>query len=91
MAYSLELPAGLRGQGWRVKIRDKETVEPPHVSVIKGTRTWRIDLRSKRFMDRQPPPREVPDELMAVIEDSWDELCSEWDEMYPPNPVGEER
>jgi hypothetical protein len=93
MAYSLPLTAPLTSARWKVKIRNKETREPPHVTIIRGTDAWRIDLRTGEFMDDSPDPSKVPGELIELIEDeaNWQRLCDEWDKMYPRNPVsGEE-
>jgi hypothetical protein len=88
MPYSLALSRRWSAERWKVKIRDKERVEPPHVSLIRGTRTWRLGLRSRSFLDKEPDPAEVPSELVQEILASWDELIAEWDAMYPENPVG---
>jgi hypothetical protein len=72
---------------WKVKIQEKETTEPPHVSILRGTDKWRIDLRTGEFMDHLPDPREVPEDVLDVIEDNRTQLCQAWDEMYPENPV----
>lgn len=92
MPFSLPLPAGLRKARWKVKIRDKETREPPHVTIIRGTTAWRINLRTGAFMDAQPDPSDVPSELIDLIlaEEAWRDLCNNWDEMYPNNPVAGE-
>jgi hypothetical protein len=93
MAFSLPLTAALKKARWKVKIRDKEIREPPHVTVFRGTKAWRINLRTEEFMDDSPDPSEVPEELIALIkaEATWQRLCDEWDRMYPDNPVaGEE-
>jgi hypothetical protein len=93
MAYSLPLTAALKNARWKVKIRDKETREPPHVTIIRGTDAWRIDLRTGGFMDDSPDPSEVPEELIELIEEeaNWQRLCDEWNKMYPNNPIsGEE-
>ena len=91
MAYTLPLTDALRKARWKVKIRDKETREPPHVTIIRGTDAWRIDLRSGEFMDDEPDPSEIPADLLDLIEDevTWQQLCDEWDQMYPNNPVVE--
>ncbi len=86
MPYELVLPAPFSAQ-WRVKIRDKERLEPPHVTIIRGTDSWRLGLRDGRFMDPQPPEREVPRALLAHVELNWELLKSAWNEMYPMNPV----
>lgn len=98
MPFDLLLPPALRSARWKVKIRDKETREPPHVTILRGTQAWRLNLRSGEFMDSQPDPTEVPDELVALVKDAenWQLLCDEWDRKYPTNPVvsketGEER
>ena len=89
MAFTFPLPNALRKARWKVKIRDKETREPPHVTIIRGTDAWRIDLRTGEFMDGKPDPADVPGEIIALIkeEDAWQQLCDEWDAMYPDNPV----
>ena len=83
------LPDALRRARWKVKIRDKETREPPHVTIICGTEAWRIDLRTGKFMDVQPDPSDVPNEIVELItqEATWQRLCNEWDGMYPNNPM----
>lgn len=89
MSFSLPLTAALRRARWKVKIRDKETREPPHVTIIRGTDAWRIDLRNGEFMDDTPDPSEVSAVLIELIkaEATWQRLCDEWNQMYPDNPV----
>jgi hypothetical protein len=91
MAYTLQLTDALRKARWKVKIRDKETCEPPHVTIIRGTKAWRIDLRSQQFLDDVPDPLEVPGALIELITEEaiWQQLCDAWDRMYPNNPVSE--
>jgi hypothetical protein len=88
----LPLTAALKNTRWKVKIRDKETREPPHVTIIRGTDAWRIDLRTGEFMDDSPDRSEVPNELLELVknEANWQKLCDEWDKMYPDNPVSGE-
>ncbi len=92
MAYTLPLTAALKKSRWKVKIRDKETREPPHVTIIRGTDAWRIDLRTGAFMDDSPDSSEVPSELVALVKSvaKWQRLCHEWDQMHPDNPVAVE-
>ena len=92
MAFNLRLPDALRKTRWKVKIRDKEAREPPHVTIIRGTDAWRINLRTGQFMDAKPDPSDVPAEIIDLImeEDTWPQLCDEWDNMYPNNPVSGE-
>jgi hypothetical protein len=89
MAFSLGLPPRLAKQ-WAVKIRDRERVEPPHVTILRGRRAWRWDLRTGEFMDAEPDPDDVPEELLKEVRGKWELLRARWDEMYPENPVHSE-
>jgi hypothetical protein len=71
----------------RVKIRDDERAEPPHVTILHRTRAWRLALRTGMFLDREPPPRDVPRELEDLVWGKRKQLRKKWDEMYPENPV----
>ena len=90
MPFNLRLHPSLSQAGWKVKIREKETREPPHVTVLRKTDAWRIDLRTGKFMDQHSTPSDVPQELLDYIksEEIWKQLCDEWDKKYPSNPVG---
>ncbi len=90
MPFRLGLPKKLRGLGWKVKIQDKERLEPPHVTVWHRDRVWRISLRSGEFM--VPPGgnwKEIEPAVRALIEaeENWQALRDAWDAMYPHNPV----
>lgn len=89
MPFSLELPVLYGTRGWKAKIRDRERVEPPHVTLLFKADAWRLDLRSGRFLDDDPPPRRVPPPLVAYLKTHhvWCTLCREWDRLYPHNPV----
>ena len=87
MSYYLPLPESLSAQGWKVKIRDKERVEPPHVSLIKKNETWRWGLRTRKFLDKKPPGRLVPKKLITILLENIEILEKNWDQMYPENPV----
>ena len=92
MPFSLNLPAPLPNDGWRVKIFDDELpFEQPHVTIVRnagdGLRKWRISLRDKKFMDKKPPAREVDDDVIEAIENNWKTLKDEWNDRYPNNPV----
>ena len=89
MAFRLQLPKRLQRQ-WTVKIRDRERVEPPHVTILRRMQAWRLDLRTGEFLDRDPDPDEVPEELLVAIRRRWSVLCKSWDELYPGNPVAPE-
>ncbi len=88
MPYRLDLPRRLRERGWKVKIRDKERLEPPHVTVWHGEVVWRICLRTRGFL--VPPGgnwKLIDSELREIIENNWETLCNAWDEKYPENVV----
>ena len=87
MPYSLALSSGLKRAGWKVKIRDRERVEPPHVTIMQKTRSWRFGLRDTRFLDHEPDPREVPPEVVAEVLAHLEALRGAWDELHPENPV----
>lgn len=86
LATSFDLPEPWQ-KHWRLKIRDKEAVEPPHVSLLRGPRCWRICLRTGLFLDRRPDPDEVPRRLTKHIRNRLDEFIPVWDAAYPLNPV----
>ena len=87
MASVFDLPAQFHGAQWKLKIRDKERTEPPHVSVLKGSKCWRWGLRERAFLDRKPTPRDVPKELVTYLGKIHGEICAAWDRMCPHNPV----
>ena len=93
MAFDLPLPRQLAKAGWKVKIRDKERLEQPHVTIIKGADCWRLGLRSRTFLEVDSKWKNIPDLLRQVLEkkENWARLCRAWDAMYPNNRVaGEE-
>jgi len=95
MPAELSLSKKLKKAKWKVKIRERERLEPPHVSIINATNTWRISLRSGDFLDKVPDPDEIPDELLQYIRNGkhndrqtvWEWLCEKWDDKYPKNKV----
>ena len=87
MPLELKLTAALKRARWKVKIQEKETREHPHVSILRGTDKWRINLRTRQFMDALPRPAAVPAELLALIERNWEMICHMWDAKYPANTV----
>jgi hypothetical protein len=91
VAIPVRLSARWTAQRWKAKIRDKERLEPPHVSILRGLRAWRLSLRSGEFLDEEPDPHEVPSGLIEEITQQWDVLRTAWDEMYPENPVESDR
>lgn len=87
MAFSLPLPAHWTAQGWKVKIRDRERLEPPHVTLLLRAKAWRWNLRDGGFMDSIPDPRDVPPELVDFVVQNVPQLQAEWEAMYPDNPI----
>ena len=92
MPEEFDLPSSLKQARWKVKIQDKERLEPPHVSILRTTDKWRINLRTKGFMDDEPDPKDVPQELLNLIfeDEYWQDICAKWDAKYPDNPVESE-
>ncbi|MCZ7586082.1 MAG: hypothetical protein M5R36_23695 [Deltaproteobacteria bacterium] len=70
-----------------MKIRDRERVEPPHVTILYKTLAWRFGLRSEGFLDKVPEPGNVPIAVLDEIRANLPLLRTEWDRMYPENPV----
>lgn len=91
MPFELPLPPELKRARWKVKIRELERREPPHVTILRGTQSWRLNLRTGEFLDRRPDPREVPPKLLEHVRSAvpWKQLCDEWNRKYPDNPVQE--
>lgn len=75
MPHELILPKKLKVQGWKVKVREKERVEPPHVTVMHNANEWRIGLRDKQPLE--PPGgtlKDIAPDVIRIIEENWDEL-----------------
>jgi len=87
MAYALPLDEGIRKAGWKVKIRDKERLEPPHVTILFKTTAWRLCLRTKEFLDEGGSWKQIDSEVRRAIEAQWKVLCEAWDTLCPRNPV----
>jgi hypothetical protein len=87
VAFQLKLPALLENRGWKVKIRDRERVEPPHVTIMHKVNSWRVSLRSQQFLDKKPDPTEVPVEVIDAIRENIYMIRATWDHMYPENPI----
>jgi hypothetical protein len=88
MPYDLPLSRKLKAEGWKVKIREKERVEPPHVTIMHKADEWRLGLRDRALLI--PPGgriRDIDPAVMKAIEDRWNELIEAWDTKYPENPV----
>lgn len=84
----MPLPRRLKATGWKVKIREKERVEPLHVTIMHKADEWRLGLRDKQLLI--PPGgriRDIDAAVMLIIEEHWQELIEAWDANYPDNPV----
>lgn len=71
---------------YKVKIRDRERLEQPHVSILKKTECWRLGLRSLKFLD-DVSWSAFPDGIREAIDENLEQLIREWNRMYPENPV----
>lgn len=87
MPTSFSVLAPYDQRGWQLKIRDKERVEPPHVSILYKTRCWRFGLRERDLLDEVPPRRAVPRAILDDITARTDEFARAWNQLYPENPV----
>jgi len=89
MPFELKLPKRLKAEKWKVKIRDQERVEDPHVTVLRNNdQVWRIALRTLDFL--VPPGgswKEIDGGVEKAIRDNWEVLRTAWDRMYPENPI----
>ena len=65
MPFELKIPPPWRSQGWKVKVRDRERVEPPHVTILHKTTAWRLELRGGEFLDLEPDPGRVPHQVIV--------------------------
>jgi len=76
---------------WKVKIQDREALyEEPHVTIWRKDQKWRYSLRHGRFLDPQRDPSEVQNEIVDLIKEQIEELCRQWNERFPQNPVAAE-
>ena len=86
MPIDFPLPTSLKKAGWKVKIREKETREPPHVTILRGTQAWRVNLRTGEFMDTRPDPDDGQEgDLLGLF--IGPELAHEGDEPMPPQII----
>ncbi len=88
MPFDVPLPRKLKAEGWKVKIREKERVEPPHVTIMHKADEWRLGPRDKQLL--VPPGGRIKDighAVMQITDDHWEQLIEAGDEMYPENQV----
>ncbi len=89
MPFELKLPGNLKAARWKVKIFDKEELEPPHATILRGADIWRLGLRDGKFFI--PPGgswRDFPQALQKLPKNSIPTLRKEWERIHPTNPVG---
>jgi hypothetical protein len=67
VSFALTLPEPWASRGWKAKIRDRERLEPPHVTVLYKTSAWRFGLRTEAFLDKEPSPKDVPEEVIGAV------------------------
>lgn len=91
MTFALPLSREWSDQGWKVKIRSRERLEPPHVTILRKTLAWRLSLRDGAFLDAEPDPRSVPSALAREVRARFPLLQAAWDARYPENPVQSEK
>lgn len=91
MPFGLRLPEPWANRGWKAKIRDRERLEPPHVTILYKASAWRFALRTETFLDKEPSPTEVPVEVVGAVRANLALLRQEWDRMYPENCISTER
>jgi hypothetical protein len=87
MVYELPMPRTFKDRGWKVKIRNLERTEEPHVTIIWKTRSWRYSIRNTGFMDAEPDPADVPREVVAHVQENLNALRRQWDKKHPENPI----
>ena len=88
MPYQVPLERRLRREGWKAKIYDREGPEAPHVTILRGTKAWRVGLRDKTFL--VPPGgswNEIAPAVKEAIDKDWDNLVTAWNMGNPFNPV----
>ena len=88
MPFDVPLPRKLRAEGWKVKIREKARVEPPHDTLLHNADEWRLGLRDRQLL--VPPGgriRDIDPAVMRLVEEHWGQLIEAWDAKYPENPV----
>jgi hypothetical protein len=91
MPYELRLNAKLRKAGWKVKIRDAERLEEPHATIIWKYKTWRLSLRTNEFLEQDQSWNDKDmKEVKDAVDTAWETLKTEWDKLYPGNPISSE-
>ncbi len=87
MPFTLQVPEPHSSGGWKIKIREKERLEPPHVTILFKTNSWRLNLRTGSLLDPNSNWSDVPKAVQETVRDNWTKICDEWNRMYPGNPI----
>lgn len=89
MPCVLQLIQTLKQAGWKVKIHDSERLEPPHVTIYKKMRKWRLSLRDGTFLDKGDKWSQIDESVKDAIldEGNWLLLRREWNRLHDDNPV----
>lgn len=87
MPYDLNLPEGLKKAGWKVKIRDAERLEDPHVTIMRKCDVWRLSLRTCAFLEEGSGWSQIDKGVRAAIEAGCKRLRAAWNARYPENPT----
>jgi hypothetical protein len=88
MPHELKLQKRLKAKGCKVKIREKERLEPPPITIMCGKKEWRVGLHDGSFL--VPPGgkwADIDDEVRDIIDESWKQLQDAWNRKYPSNPI----
>src|SRR5437763_589489 len=75
MPFELIILKRLKKQGWKVKVREKKRLEPPHVTIICGKKEWRVGLRDGGFLI--PPVgawSDIDTGVRAAVAQNWAKL-----------------
>jgi len=87
MPYELKLPEGLKKAGWKVKIRDAERLEDPHVTIMRKCDVWRLSLRTCSLLELGRVWRQIDESVRAAIKAECEALKAAWNARYPKNPI----
>jgi hypothetical protein len=80
MSHCLPLLSGY--EHYKIKIRDKESREEPHVTILyKTEKTWRFGLRSRKFL-RGEDPSKLPPDVKDYVNKNIDILIGWWNQDY---------
>lgn len=87
MPYELKLSDRLKKAGWKVKKRDAERLEDPHVTIMRKCDVWRLSLRTCSFLESGHGWRQIDESVRAEIKAECEALRTAWNASYPENPI----